>query len=101
MASSAVSGPSSSDGGRGIVLTLLSRSYCHLCEEMRAALAPIALRHGAAIVEVDVDAHPALEDAHGDRVPVLFLGAPADGRELCHYHLAPEAVEKALSTFAR
>lgn len=88
-------------GAHAAVLTLLSRTYCHLCEEMRDALAPIARRHGAAIVEVDVDAHPALERAHGDRVPVLFLGAPGDGRELCHYRLAPEAVEQALSRSAR
>lgn len=101
MASSAAAGSPPSGGGREAVLTLLSRSYCHLCEQMRTALEPIARRHGAAIVEVDVDAHPDLEAAHGDRVPVLFLGAPAEGRELCHYHLAPEAVEHALATFAR
>lgn len=88
-------------GGRVPVLTLLSRSYCHLCDEMRDALAPIARRHGTAIVEIDVDAWPALESAHGDRVPVLFLGTPDDGRELCHYHLAPEAVERALAAFDR
>ncbi len=84
-------------GARAPVLTLLSRTYCHLCEAMRDALAPIARRHGAAIVEIDVDAHPALERAHGERVPVLFLGPPEGGQELCHYHLAPEAVERALA----
>ena len=28
------------------MLTLLSRAYCHLCDEMRDALAPIALEVG-------------------------------------------------------
>lgn len=88
-------------GAQAPVLTLLSRTYCHLCEAMRDALVPIARRHGAAIVEVDVDAHPELERRHGDRVPVLFLGAPDGGLELCHYHLAPEAVERALSARPR
>lgn len=88
-------------GVRAPLLTLLSRTYCHLCEDMREALAPIARRHGATVVEVDVDADPALERAHGDRVPVLFLGAPGDGQELCHYHLAAETVERALSGDAR
>ena len=79
------------------VLTLLSRSYCHLCEEMRDALHPIAERHGAALVEVDVDAYPALEAQYGERVPVLMLGAPADGVLVCELRLDPEAVVRALS----
>jgi glutaredoxin len=82
------------------MLTLLSRAYCHLCDEMRDALAPIALRHGVAVVEVDVDAHPALEAAFGDLVPVLLLGTPEDGVELCHYHLDAPAVEAALASLA-
>lgn len=68
-------------------LTLLTRAYCHLCDEMRDALEPIAAAHGVAIVERDVDADPALEARYGDLVPVLFLGDPADGTEICHYVL--------------
>ena len=47
------------------MLTLLSRAYCHLCDEMRDALAPIALRHRVAVVEIDRtdDADAALEAA--------------------------------------
>ena len=82
------------------MLTLLSRSYCHLCDEMREALAPIAERHGAAVIEVDVDAYPHLEAQYGDRVPVLMLGAPADDVELCHYRLDPDAVSGALAKLA-
>jgi hypothetical protein len=88
------------DGVEVAVLTLLSRAYCHLCDEMRDAVHPIAERHGAAIVEVDVDAYPDLEAAYGDKVPVLMLGAPADGVELCRYRLDHGAVEKALRKFA-
>ena len=76
---------------------MLSRAYCHLCDEMRDALMPLAERHGAAVVEVDVDAYPALEAAFGERVPVLMLGAPVDGVELCHYRLDVEAVVAALA----
>ena len=88
-------------GGGGVTLTLLSRAYCHLCEEMRDALVPIAQRFGATIVEVDVDANPALERAHGERVPVLLLGSADGGRELCHYHLATDVVEAALAGVRR
>lgn len=80
--------------------TLLSRSYCHLCDDMAAALAPIARARGIPVVVVDVDADPALEARHGDRVPVLFLGRPAEGLELCHFHLDAEAVERALARAA-
>jgi hypothetical protein len=83
------------------VLTLLSRAYCHLCDEMRDAVAPIAMRHDVAVVEIDGDRAPALEAAFGDRVPVLVLGAPIDGIELCHFHLDAGAVEAALAKLAR
>ena len=33
------------------VLTLLSRAYCHLCDEMRDAVVPIALRRNVAVVK--------------------------------------------------
>jgi hypothetical protein len=78
-------------------LTLLSRSYCHLCDVMREALLPLAAGLGAEVVELDVDADPALEAAYGERVPVLLLGAPGAGRELCHYHLDVAAVRTALA----
>jgi thioredoxin reductase (NADPH) len=78
-------------------LTLITRAYCHLCDTMREALVPLARRHGATIAEFDVDAHPALEAAYGDLVPVLLLGDPGDGVELCHYHLDRAGVMDALA----
>ena len=79
------------------VLTLLSRAYCHLCDEMRDAVHPVAQRHGAAIVEVDVDAYPDLEAVYGERVPLLTLGPPADGIVLCQYRFDAAAVQSALA----
>lgn len=70
-----------------IRLTLLVRAYCHLCDEMRAALAERAA--GIPVDEVDVDADPALEARWGALVPVLL----ADGRELCHYRLDAVALD--------
>lgn len=79
-------------------LTLLTRSYCHLCDDMRAALAPLATRFGAKVALIDIDADPVLEQRYGDLVPVLLLGAVRDGIELCHYHLDAERVTDALAT---
>ncbi len=77
-------------------LTLLTRAYCHLCDNMRDALLPIARRHRATVVEVDVDADPALEAAFGELVPVLLHGDVADGVVLCHYHLDRKRLEHVL-----
>ena len=67
----------------GIELTLMSRSYCHLCHDMEAALAPIAEAFGARVTVLDVDADPELEAKYDELVPVLLHGET----ELCHYFL--------------
>jgi len=73
-----------SDGARaGVRLTLYGRSYCHLCDEMLAALEPMREEFGLAIDVVDVDGDAALEQRLGNLVPVLMHA----GIELCHYHL--------------
>jgi hypothetical protein len=77
-------------------LTLLVRAYCHLCDEMLDALAPLAAARKAPVRIVDVDADPALEAAWGDLVPVLFAGDPAPGADLCHYRLDAARVAAAL-----
>lgn len=72
-------------------LTLFGRSYCHLCEEMAQALAPLAPELGFTVDVVDVDSDPALEARYGERVPVLV---DASGEEICHYFLDPEALRR-------
>jgi thioredoxin reductase (NADPH) len=72
----------------GPVLTLYSRTWCHLCDDMRSGLQ--ALQSGLAfeLTVIDVDSDPALEHRFGEWVPVLMHG----DRELCHYHLDSAAV---------
>jgi glutaredoxin len=65
---------------------LYGRVYCHLCEEMAAALRTL----GIAFVEIDVDADPRLDELYGENVPVLLR----DGVELCRHRLTPEAIAK-------
>lgn len=62
-------------------LTLMSRTYCHLCHDMEAAVRRVAADFGVALDVVDVDSDSALEALYGERVPVLLHGE----RELCHY----------------
>lgn len=66
-----------------VELTLISRSYCHLCHDMEVALAPLLAEFGAVLKVVDVDADPLLEAWYDELVPVLLH---AD-TELCHYFL--------------
>jgi thiol-disulfide isomerase/thioredoxin len=84
-----------------VQLTLLSRSYCHLCDDMLAAVQPLADAAGATIIVVDVDDDPKLESDYGDRVPVLFAGQPGRGDELCHFRVDLRRVEAALARRAR
>ena len=74
-------------------LTLLSRSYCHLCHDMEVALAPLAEEFGATVSVVDVDADPVLEAKYDELVPVLLHG----DAELCHYFLDVPKVREYLA----
>ena len=67
--------------GAALRLTLYGRSYCHLCDEMLAALAALRGEFEFAIDVVDVDSDAALEQRFGILVPVLMHA----GTELCHY----------------
>jgi hypothetical protein len=87
-----------SEVGEVTHLTLLTRAYCHLCDELLAALRPIAQSHGASVQVIDVDADPALDAAYGEFVPVLFAGAPATANELCRYRLDRARVLDALAS---
>jgi thioredoxin reductase (NADPH) len=77
----------------GIELTLYSRSYCHLCDDMASALEPLRREFGFALARIDVDRAPALEAAYGERVPVLAHGEV----ELCHYFLDASGVRAYLT----
>lgn len=76
--------------------TLYSRSWCHLCEDMLAALRALQTDAQRFVVDVvDVDADPALVARFDELVPVLFgdLAQP----ELCHYFLDEAAVRAYLA----
>ena len=65
---------------------MFGRAYCHLCEEMAAALRSLGVRFD----EIDVDSDARLDQRYGEDVPVLLK----DGEELCRHRLTPEAIAK-------
>ena len=79
-------------GVSGAHLVLYGRAWCHLCEDMRVALEPLAAAAGASIELIDVDSDPALQARYDELVPVLVC----DGVELCHYRLDEARVRAAL-----
>jgi hypothetical protein len=76
-------------------LTVYSRAYCHLCEEMIEALRSLQGLVRFEISVIDVDSDPELERRFGEKVPVLMHRA----RELCHHRLDFAAVTAYLSEF--
>ncbi len=80
-------------------LYLLSRAYCHLCDDMLAALTLLVEGRDVEVAVIDVDAHPELEARYGEFVPVLLAGDPREGDavELCHYRLDTARVRDAIA----
>lgn len=77
--------------------TLYSRSWCHLCEDMLAALQALQADGQRFEIEVvDVDADEALVARFDELVPVLY-GDPGQA-ELCHYFLDEQAVRRYLAS---
>lgn len=78
-----------------VTLTLYSRTYCHLCDDMLAGLQDLQARQPFVLRIVDIDSDPGLEQRFGEWVPVLMH----DAHELCHYHLDVAAVTDYLRDF--
>lgn len=74
-------------------LTLYARSGCHLCSDLIEELEPLLRGREVRLDIVDIDRDPDLRTQYGAMVPVLCAGE----RELCHYHLNPQAVEEFLN----
>lgn len=92
--------------------TLYSRSWCHLCDDMLAALRTFMAREGLAfrvdVIDIDAspDANPDADTAPGllerfdELVPVLY-GDDLAGPELCHYFLDEAALRRHLAVHAK
>jgi Glutaredoxin-like domain (DUF836) len=76
---------------------LYSRDGCGLCEEMLTALASLPDAQGFPVDVIDVDAEPATQRRFGHKIPVLLFGQEL----VCHGHLDPDEVHKALACHRR
>jgi thiol-disulfide isomerase/thioredoxin len=64
-------------------LQLFSRPGCHLCDEMKAVVQPLARELGAVVEEINIAGDPALESEYGLQIPVLLI----NGRKAFKYRL--------------
>jgi glutaredoxin len=55
-------------------VTLYTRPGCHLCEEAKAAIAPLLREFRATLREINVDNDPVLTERYVWDVPVIFVG---------------------------
>ena len=82
--------------------TLYSRSYCHLCDDMLAALQALqSPQYPFTVAVIDIDAAAEAGDGgpldrYDTLVPVLF--GDVDEPPLCHYFLDEVAVRNWLAT---
>lgn len=78
---------------RPLGLTLYSRGYCHLCDDLKRALEPWLAAGDILVAVIDVDADPALEERYGERVPVLAW----EGGEICQFVLDDQRLREVLA----
>jgi glutaredoxin len=75
-----------------IQLTLYTRPECHLCDDMKRIVHPIARELGCALQEVDISGDAELEARFGTEIPVLLV----NGRKAFKYRLTERELRKRL-----
>lgn len=78
---------------RDHVVTLLTRSGCHLCSEAEQTLRRLAAELGFAYREADVDTVAQLRAEYADRVPVILV----DGKEHGYWRVEEKRFRKAVA----
>ena len=70
-----------------LILTVYSRAYCHLCDEMKALVhRTIANQSDVSLDEIDISTDPDLVERYGLEIPVLMI----DGKKVAKYRVSEE-----------
>ena len=80
-----------------IALTLYSRPGCHLCDEMKEIVYPVARQLGCTVAEIDISSDPELEAGYGTEIPVLTI----NGRKVFKYRLTERELRQRLAAERR
>ncbi|MDQ1408527.1 MAG: hypothetical protein QOJ41_262 [Acidobacteriaceae bacterium] len=68
----AADAPTQTDSGPHV--TLYSKAGCHLCEEAKAAIAPLLREFRATLREIDIEGDTTLIQRFGCDIPVIYVG---------------------------
>jgi glutaredoxin len=74
-------------------VSLVTRRGCHLCEDAESVVDRLSRELGFSWDAVDVDQSRQLQDAYGDRVPVILL----DGVEHGYWRVEEDRLRRALN----
>jgi hypothetical protein len=77
---------------RAPVLTLLSKSDCHLCDEAEEVLLRVRSEIPFELEKVDIDSSEELSRAYGQEVPVVLF----HGRKIFKYRVDPDRLRERL-----
>lgn len=80
-----------------IVLTLVTRRDCHLCEEMAAAVRAVSEGEPLRVEVRDVDEDDDLRRLYDEQVPVLLV----NGRRAFKYRVTPAELRRRIAAEAR
>ncbi|MBI4476807.1 MAG: glutaredoxin family protein [Acidobacteria bacterium] len=75
-----------------MTLTLYSKPGCHLCDDMKAIVAPVARRFGVEMDAIDISGDAELMKEYGQQIPVLLL----DGRKIAKYRISEAELRRCL-----
>jgi glutaredoxin len=73
-------------------MTIYTRPGCHLCDEMKQIVVPVAARHQYTVQEVDISQDEQLESQFGNDIPVLFV----NGRKAFKYRVTAGRLRRRL-----
>ena len=55
-------------------VTIYSKSGCHLCDDAKAAIAPLLREFRATLREIDIEGDATLMERFGCDIPVIYIG---------------------------
>jgi len=58
----------------GPEVTLYTKAGCHLCDEAKAAIAPLLHEFRATLREIDIEGDATLMERFGCDIPVIYIG---------------------------
>lgn len=76
-----------------MMVTLIGKPGCHLCDEARAVVVAVCAERGVPWQERSILDEPALAEAHWERIPVILV----DDREIAFWHVGADQLRAALA----